>query len=126
MQKAIACLTKETRALLARVEEKFGQVQVVSACRPGATVAGTDRPSLHRYGRAVDFMAPSGKKAEVVAWLVKTHKAGGTMTYSHSRHIHMDIGRHFASIAGEHHKVATVSHTRRARRLGSDDDWWDL
>lgn len=124
-EKAIACLTKEAKALLARVEAQFGQVQVVSTCRPGAVVAGTGRPSLHRYGRAIDFLAPSGKKAAVVAWLAKNHSGGGTMTYQDSRHIHIDIGRHFVSLAGER-RVAHASRKAKVRNLGRDDDWWEL
>jgi uncharacterized protein YcbK (DUF882 family) len=93
-----SCLTPDTQALLGRVESTFGPVQIISTCRPGAVVAGTGHPSMHRYGRAVDFDAPAGKKAAIVAWL-SANNPGGTMTYAHMGHIHMDTGpRHFVSL----------------------------
>jgi uncharacterized protein YcbK (DUF882 family) len=102
-----SCLTPDTRALLNRVEATFGSVQVISTCRPGAVVAGTGHASQHRYGRAVDFDAPPGRKAAIVQWLA-ANNAGGTMTYAHMGHIHMDTGpRHFVSLGsgghGGHH-----------------------
>ncbi len=93
------CLTPAARALLARIEEQFGPVQVISTCRPGATIAGTGRVSRHASGNAVDFNAGS-RKAEIVAWLIANHHDGGTMTYADMDHIHVDIGPHFVSIAG--------------------------
>lgn len=111
-----SCLTPDTRSLLSRVEAAFGPVQIVSTCRPGAVVAGTGHPSQHRYGRAVDFNAPSGKKAAVVQWLIANNPSGGTMTYASMGHIHMDTGpRHFVSLnsgsgGGHHHaRYATLS-----------------
>jgi uncharacterized protein YcbK (DUF882 family) len=94
-----SCLTPDTRSILDRVEAAFGPVQIVSTCRPGAVVAGTGHPSQHRYGRAVDFNAPAGKKAAVVQWLIANNPSGGTMTYADMGHIHMDTGpRHFVSL----------------------------
>jgi hypothetical protein len=92
------CLTAAARALLARIEQRFGPVKVVSTCRPGAMMAWTWRPSRHATGNAVDFMAGS-RKAEIVAWLIANHRSGGTMTYADMDHIHVDIGPHFVSIA---------------------------
>jgi hypothetical protein len=63
------CLTSETRSLLNRLESHFGHVRIVSTCSPGAVIAGTGKPSYHRYGMAVDFQPPRGRKAEVVSWL---------------------------------------------------------
>lgn len=94
-----SCLTREARALLERIEEKFGPVQLVSTCRPGATIRGTSRPSRHASGNAVDFNAGSRKDA-ILQWLVANHHSGGTMTYVGMDHIHVDIGPHFVSIAG--------------------------
>lgn len=92
------CLTGQTRALLDRVEAQFGRVQIVSTCRPGAVIAGTNHASMHRYGRAVDFVAPNRRKAEIVHWLA-ANNPGGTMTYAHMNHIHMDTGPyHFVSL----------------------------
>jgi hypothetical protein len=97
-----SCLTPGARALLERIEEKFGPVQVVSTCRPGATIAGTSYQSRHASGNAVDFKAGS-RKAEIVDWLIANHHSGGTMTYPDMDHVHVDIGRHFVSIAGGPH-----------------------
>jgi hypothetical protein len=96
------CLTPPARALLERIEEKFGPVKLVSTCRPGATIAGSGRPSRHASGNAVDFDAGS-RKAEIVDWLIANHHDGGTMTYAGMNHIHVDIGPHFISIAGGQH-----------------------
>lgn len=93
-----ACLQASARALLNRIESQFGAVQIVSTCRPGAVIAGSGKPSKHRYGLAVDFNAPSGKKAAIVQWLIKNHHSGGTMTYAGMSHIHFDVGPHFVSL----------------------------
>jgi hypothetical protein len=107
-----SCLTPPTRALLTRLEERFGSVQVVSTCRLGATIAGTGRPSRHSSGNAVDFDAGS-RKADIVQWLVANHHDGGTMTYPDMDHIHIDIGPHFVSIAARD--------LQRMRRAGGGD-----
>jgi hypothetical protein len=93
-----ACLTVAARALLDRIEQKFGPVKVISTCRPGAIIPGSWRPSRHASGNAVDFDAGS-RKAAIVAWLIANHRNGGTMTYAGMNHIHVDIGPHFVSIA---------------------------
>lgn len=93
-----ACLAPATRALLERIERAFGAVQVISTCRPGATIPGSSRASRHASGDAVDFRAGS-RKAAIVAWLIANHRRGGTMTYRGMDHIHVDIGPHFVSIA---------------------------
>jgi len=96
------CLTAPARALLERIEAKFGLVQLISTCRPGATIAGTGRPSKHASGDAIDFDAGS-RKEQIVEWLIANHRDGGTMTYPDLDHIHVDIGPHFVSIAGGRH-----------------------
>lgn len=93
------CLTPAARGLLARIEAEFGKIRVVSTCRPGAVIAGSGRPSRHASGNAVDFVAPAGKKSDVVRWLIANHRAGGVMTYARMSHIHVDIGRRFVSLA---------------------------
>jgi uncharacterized protein YcbK (DUF882 family) len=93
-----ACLQSSARALLSRIESQFGPVQIVSTCRPGAVIAGSGKPSKHRYGLAVDFNAPSGKKGAIVQWLIKNHHSGGTMTYAGMNHIHVDVGPRFVSL----------------------------
>jgi len=112
-----ACLTSDTRDLLDRVEAQFGPVQIVSTCRPGASIAGTHHPSQHRYGRAVDFNAPPGRKADVVNWLAANNR-GGTMTYSGMSHIHMDTGPyHFVSLGAP--ERGSVRHARAHWYVGS-------
>lgn len=93
-----SCLTAAARGLLQRIETQFGTVHVVSTCRPGATIAGTGRPSRHASGNAVDFTAGSRKDA-IVKWLIANHRGGGTMTYAGLDHIHVDIGRHFVALS---------------------------
>jgi hypothetical protein len=96
------CLTPPARALLERIEEKFGAVKLVSTCRPGATIADTARPSKHASGNAIDFDA-GNRKDQIVEWLIANHHDGGTMTYPDMDHIHVDIGPRFVSIAGGRH-----------------------
>ena len=93
-----SCLTRATQALLGRIESNFGRVQIISTCRRGAVIATTGRPSKHASGQAVDFNAPSGRKAAVVRWLIANHKSGGIMTYGGMSHIHVDIGYRFVSL----------------------------
>jgi hypothetical protein len=90
------CLTGDTRALLSRFEARFGSVKVISTCRPGAVIAGSGRPSQHRYGRAVDFMPNPGQRGAMLAWL-RSNANGAVITYG-SGHIHFDTGgsRNFA------------------------------
>lgn len=91
------CLTSEARNLLSRIRSKFGNVQVISTCRPGARIAGSGRPSKHASGRAIDFRVP-GHKRQVVQWLIKNHHSGGTMTYRDMDHIHVDVGSRFVAL----------------------------
>ncbi len=97
-----ACLAPAARALLGRIEQTFGPVQVVSTCRSGAIIAGTNRASRHASGNAVDFKAGT-RKAAILEWLIANHRAGGIMTYAGMDHIHVDIGPRFISIAGGRH-----------------------
>jgi hypothetical protein len=92
------CLTSRASSLLGRIEQQFGRVQIVSTCRPGATIASTGRRSKHASGEAIDFEAPRGKKAAVVKWLISNHRNGGTMTYNDMNHIHVDVGQHFVAL----------------------------
>lgn len=91
------CLTSQARALLGRIQAQFGNVQVISTCRPGARIATTGKISKHASGQAIDFRVP-GRKAEVVAWLRQNHNSGGTMTYSDMDHIHVDVGARFVAL----------------------------
>ena len=100
-----SCLTGAARNLLARIEQQFGAMQVVSTCRPGARIAGTGHMSRHASGNAVDFSA-GGRKGAVIQWLLANHHQGGTMTYPRMDHIHADIGPRFVSLSGSRTRVA--------------------
>ena len=96
---SLGCLSPAALRLLDRIETQFGSIEIVSTCRPGAVIAGTSRPSLHGSGNAIDFNAGS-RKGAIIEWLIANHPGGGTMTYPDMDHIHVDIGRHFVSLAG--------------------------
>ncbi len=106
-----SCLSEEARDLLETIEERFGPVELVSTCRPGATIAGTGRPSRHASGDAIDFRA-GDRKAAIVAWLAANHRDGGTMTYGNMDHIHADIGPHFVSLAARDRAVVQSAQAR--------------
>jgi hypothetical protein len=104
-----ACLTSAARNLLSRIEQRFGAVQLISTCRPGARIAGTNRISRHASGNAIDFSA-GGRKSAIVNWLIANHRSGGTMTYATMSHIHVDIGHHFVALnSGGRSRVASSS-----------------
>lgn len=92
-----SCLQASARSLLNRIEAKFGSVNIISTCRPGAVIATSGKPSKHRNGMAIDFSA-SGRKSAIVQWLVANHHSGGTMTYRDMDHIHVDVGHRFVSL----------------------------
>lgn len=92
-----ACLTSEAKNLLGRIKSRFGNVQIISTCRPGARIAKTGRPSKHASGRAIDFRVP-GRKKDVVQWLIANHHSGGTMTYRDMDHVHVDVGARFVAL----------------------------
>jgi Bacterial protein of unknown function (DUF882) len=94
---SMTCLTSAAPSLLGRIRNHFGNVEIVSTCRPGAVIAGTRTPSKHASGQAIDFRVP-GKKAEVVRWLIANHHSGGVMTYSDMNHIHVDVGPQFVAL----------------------------
>lgn len=109
-----SCLTSAARSLLSSIESRFGQMQIVSTCRPGARTPN-GRVSLHASGNAIDFNAGS-RKAEVLAWLRANH-SGGLMTYAGMSHIHVDTGPRFVSLAGQ--RVAVGYGRGGYRRSGS-------
>ena len=113
-----SCLTPAARALLDRIEQKFGPVKVMSTCRRGATIAGTGRPSRHASGNAVDFDA-GPRKAAILEWLIANHRSGGIMTYAGMDHIHVDVGPRFISLAGGRH-WSSWSSTRRDGSQAAD------
>ena len=86
------CMPEPIRAMLDKVRSLFGSVQVVSAHRPGARIAGTSKASYHASCGAVDIAPPKAKRQEVIAYL-KANWAGGLGTYSCGMsHIHLDVG----------------------------------
>ncbi len=109
-----SCLTSAARNLLDRIESRFGAMQIISTCRPGATIAGSGRVSKHASGNAIDFDA-GGRKGDVVRWLVANHGNGGTMTYSGMSHIHVDIGPHFVSLSGGSRSASSEGRSSRKR-----------
>ena len=89
---SVSCVPSKLKQTLSEIESRFGPVQIISANRPGAKVAGTGRRSKHADCRAVDFNPPRGKYREVAAWLKQNHN-GGLGTYSCGmHHIHIDSG----------------------------------
>jgi uncharacterized protein YcbK (DUF882 family) len=92
-----SCLSSDARALLNQIEAKFGRVEIVSTCRRGARIATSGRRSKHASGEAIDFRV-SGRKRQVVQWLINNHSDGGTMTYNDMDHIHVDVGQHFVAL----------------------------
>ena len=112
-----SCLTSSARNLLARIEARFGTMQVISTCRPGARIAGTGRISKHASGNAVDFNA-GRQKGAVLNWLIANHKSGGIMTYPRMSHIHVDIGPRFVSLSGSRTRYAG-NRSRRGKMIAS-------
>lgn len=105
-----SCLKSETAAVLQRLEARIGKVQVISTCRPGATIAGTGRPSYHRYGMAVDFNTP--RKAEAISFL--RSQGVFVMTYCGLTHVHFNNGQTGASFCGS--KSRYMSARKKWRR----------
>lgn len=86
----MGCVPASLKSVLAEVEQKFGPVEVLSTHRPGAVVARSGHPSLHRDCRAVDFRV-SGRRGGVVAFLRQDPRVLGLGTYRDG-HIHIDNG----------------------------------
>ncbi|MEL7544757.1 MAG: D-Ala-D-Ala carboxypeptidase family metallohydrolase [Pseudomonadota bacterium] len=87
-----SCLPGSLKATLSAMRKRFGAPIILSTHRPGATIRGTGRRSLHASCRAVDFHPPRGKYKAVLAWLKRNHNGGlGTYSGRHS-HIHIDNG----------------------------------
>lgn len=105
-----SCLTPDTRAVLSGLEASVGKVQIVSTCRPGARIAGTNRQSKHAIGRAVDFNTRN--KARAVSYL--RGRGVFVMTYCGSGHIHFNTGQNGASFCGA--KARYASARKRGRR----------
>lgn len=83
------CLTAQTASILSALEARVGRISIVSTCRAGAVIAGSGKPSYHRYGMAVDFN--TSNKSAAIAFL-KTQPVL-VMTYSTHNHIHFNTGQ---------------------------------
>lgn len=87
--------------------------RVSSAYRPGAVVAGTNRPSLHRYRRAVDLVgSPKCAYAHLRGW-----PGGYSVDYSKVQHIHVSYSPHGREWGARfsHHHVGKTRHAKRSR-----------
>lgn len=93
---AQGCLPGSLQNTLSQIRAKFGSVRIVSTFRRGAIVAGTGRRSLHASCRAVDFHAPPGKRAAVIAWLRANHRGGLGVYGCKMSHIHIDNGGRYS------------------------------
>lgn len=91
-----SCLTSDTRAVLGRLEARVGTVKIVSTCRPGARIAGTNRQSKHAIGRAVDFNTRN--KAAAISFL--RSQGVFVMTYCNMGHVHFNTGQRGTSFCG--------------------------
>jgi uncharacterized protein YcbK (DUF882 family) len=94
-QSTTRCLPGSIQSTLNKIRAKFGPIQVISTYRRGAIIAGTGRRSLHASCRAVDFAAPSGKRAAVIAWLRSNHSGGLGIYSCGMSHLHIDNGGHY-------------------------------
>lgn len=90
---------------------------VISTVRPGAVVRGSGRPSLHRYGKAVDIAGPYG-----CLYAALKGFPGGVSTDAHRvRHIHISYdkggrewGSRFAHFGGSR-RTRYARHHKRYR-----------
>jgi hypothetical protein len=83
---ATSALPMPLQDALRRVAAACAGFRVTSACRPGATVAGTNRTSLHASCRAADFQVAN----YACAYAVLRGFPGGVSTDAHRvAHIHV-------------------------------------
>ena len=93
---AQGCLPGSLQTTLSKIRATFGPVRIVSTFRRGAIIAGSGRRSLHASCRAVDFHAPAGKRAAVIAWLRSNHSGGLGIYGCSMSHIHIDNGARYS------------------------------
>ena len=109
-QSSTSCLPGSVKSTLNKIRAKFGPVRVISTFRRGAVIAGTGRRSLHASCRAVDFHAPAGKRAAVIAWLRSNHKGGLGIYSCGMSHLHIDNGGNYTwnkCVGGSRRRVAS-------------------
>ena len=90
------CLPGSLQRTLSQIRAKFGPVRIASTFRRGAIIAGSGRRSLHASCRAVDFHAPPGRRAAVIAWLRANHSGGLGIYGCSMSHIHIDNGGRYS------------------------------
>ena len=108
-QTSTSCLPGSIQSTLNQIRAKFGPVRIVSPFRRGAVIAGPGRRSLHASCRAVDFHAPAGKRAAVIAWLRTNHKGGLGIYSCGMSHLHIDNGGNYTwnkCVGGGRRRVA--------------------
>jgi hypothetical protein len=89
--------------------------RVISALRPGAVVAGTNHPSLHRDGRAVDLQG----NPHCIYSMLQGFSGGYSIDYNVVHHVHVSLGgredgTRFVHGGSHHHHGHHYRHVRIA------------
>ena len=82
----MGCMTSEARSLMRTIAQRFGKIEIASACDGRHA-----RRSAHYVGKAFDFRPYQATRAEVVAFLKTSPDVGGVGTYPNGL-IHADVG----------------------------------
>ena len=82
----MGCMTSEARTLMRTIAQRFGKIEIASACDGRHA-----RRSAHYVGKAFDFRPYQATRAEVVAFLKASPNVGGVGTYPNGL-IHADVG----------------------------------
>ena len=101
----MGCLKPEARRLMRTIAERFGKIEVASACDGRHA-----RRSAHYVGKAFDFRPFGASRAEIVAYLKASPEAGSVGTYPNGL-IHADVGDR---------KMTWYGHGGRAWPIGID------
>lgn len=114
--RSLAGIVKPLADKITQVASVCPGLRVISTIRPGAVVRGSGRPSLHRYGKAVDI---SGDYRCLYAAL-KTFAGGVSIDAHRVRHIHVswdpkgrEWGARFAHYRGGMKRTRHARHHRR-------------
>lgn len=107
---AAYALPASVEGALARVESQCSGFKRLSECRPHSTIAGTGRPSLHRYCLAVDFRVDSYGCAygALADW-----QHGLSMDGPSQRHIHLSDGTSIGRSEGRFYHGGGRRHAHR-------------
>jgi hypothetical protein len=109
-----ACLPASIKAALATADRACG-ITVISTLRPGARIAGTNRPSMHASCRAADFTSRDFACAirALANWpgklSVDPHRV-------HPPHLHIDDGRYARFEHGHSRRYAKRAKRQRLAR----------